>query len=479
MKISVRESSAVFLNLRTRMPFRYGIATMTRVPHFILKLAVEIDGQIHEGVAADNLAPKWFAKDPTTSFAEELRDMLEVIGHARMAAVQLGECASPFELWSRLYAVQKSWAATRFPPLLWNFGVTLVERAVIDAFCRARKITFAEALRKNHLGVQLGQIFPELSGFEPSSFLPEQPRRPIIVRHTVGLTDPLTIADILPEDRANDGLPEALESYLEFDGVTHLKIKLSGNVERDLARLRQLADLLAPVDSNCAFTLDGNENFHTVAPFIQLWDALRADPKIAAFLQGLIFVEQPFHRDVALRAETFSALHAWGKRPPIIIDESDAEVGTLAIALEGGYAGTSHKNCKGVFKGIANASLIAHRRRLNPDSQYFMSAEDLTNVGPIALLQDLAVVASLGIPHAERNGHHYFAGLAQFPKSVQSEILKHHGDLYDQHLGGFPVVRVEHGRLAVGSVIGAPFGFACEIDFSAFTPEMAWSPECP
>lgn len=32
---------------------------------------------------------------------------------------------------------------------------------------------------------------------------------------------------------------------------------------------------------------------------------------------------------------------------------------------------------------------------------------DLVNMGRVALLQDLAVVAKLGIPHVERNGPHY------------------------------------------------------------------------
>ena len=61
-----------------------------------------------------------------------------------------------------------------------------------------------------------------------------------------------------------------------------------------------------------------------------------------------------------------------------------------------------------------------------------MSGEDLANIGPVALLQDLAVVASLGVRSVERNGHHYFAGLSAFPRAVQQQILTHHGDLYER-----------------------------------------------
>ena len=100
----------------------------------------------------------------------------------------------------------------------------------------------------------------------------------------------------------------------------------------------------------------------SVAPFRALWEELHADPVLARFLDGLIFVEQPFYRGVALSAALAAELLAWTERPPIIIDESDAELDSLPRALAGGYAGTSHKNCKGVFHGIANACLIAHRR---------------------------------------------------------------------------------------------------------------------
>nr|CAA9221655.1 hypothetical protein AVDCRST_MAG63-500 [uncultured Armatimonadetes bacterium] len=75
-----------------------------------------------------------------------------------------------------------------------------------------------------------------------------------------------------------------------------------------------------------------------------------------------------------------------------------------------------------------------------------MSGEDLTNIGPVALQQDLAVMATLGIESVERNGHHYFAGLSQFPESVQRQVLEHHSDLYRRSLQGWPTVAIEQGR---------------------------------
>ena len=52
-----------------------------------------------------------------------------------------------------------------------------------------------------------------------------------------------------------------------------------------------------------------------------------------------------------------------------------------------------------------------------------MTSEDLSNIGPIALMQDLAVIGTLGINHTERNGHHYFKGLSGWSDEVQKQVI--------------------------------------------------------
>ena len=454
------------------MPFRYGIATMTRVPHLILQAALEVDGRVQHGCAADHLTPKWFTKNPDTPYESDVGDMLEVLRHACAAAESAGWAGSVFEWWQSVRALQGSWAAARrFPPLLWGFGVSLVERAVIDAFCRAQQTTFARAVREDAFGFRPDAIYPELAGRTAAELLPSRPLEHIIVRHTIGLLDPLTDDEIPEHERVCDGLPESLESCLREGGITHLKIKLAGDIERDRARLRRIAEV---ADSASAFTLDGNEHWKTLESFRELWESLRDDPLFSRFFERMIFVEQPLHRDAALTRETARALLEWRDRPAVIIDESDGETGTLATALAAGYAGGSHKNCKGVFKGLANACLVAHRIRRDPAARLHLSSEDLCNVGPLALPQDLAVAACLGILHSERNGHHYIAGLAQFPRAMQDAVLAAHGDLYAAHARGFPAVRIQRGRMAIRSIIDAPFGLTPTLDLAPITPADEW-----
>src|SRR6185436_19923246 len=121
-------------------------------------------------------------------------------------------------------------------------------------------------------------------------------------------------------------------------------------------------------------------------------------------------------------------------------------------ALQLDYSGTSHKNAKGIFKGIANRCLLHHEQRAQPEKHFLMSGEDLCNVGPVALLQDLNVMAALGIESVERNGHHYNAGLSQFPRLVQEQVLKAHADLYHASPSDWPTLTIQNGALALGSV---------------------------
>jgi len=479
MSLSVHKIGLHVLNMQTRMPFRYGIASLVAVPHLFVRLEADINGTREVGLAADGLPPKWFTKYPETSFSEDLDEMLAVIRQACALAEAAPPADSVFAFWHRLHDRQEAWAAeTAYPPLLWGFGVSLVERALIDAFCRSTGTPFARALRENSLGIRLGAIHSELAGFSPVELLPAEPQRSVIVRHTVGLSDPLTDEEIPAAERMDDGLPQSLVASIRFYGLTHFKILISGDAAADFRRLRQVASALEEhVPGDYAFTLDGSEQYTEVEPFRRDWEAICAEPSLHDFLGHLLFVEQPLRRDVALSPRAKSQLLAWTDRPLLIIDESDSDLSSVLEALDSGYVGASFKNCKGVFGGIANACLLAKRRRDDPGGYYVQSSEDLASVGPVSMLQDLAVLASLGIEHSQRNGHHYFAGLSMFPADVQADVLAKHATLYRRHERGYPVLDVREGRLDAGSVVAAPFGYGIELDTRRFTPLGQWTVE--
>lgn len=459
------------LPMRTRFPFKYGIASMTSVPHLFVTTRIQTDAGEFCGISSEGLPPKWFTKDPDTLFESDLAEMLAVIQNAaRLGRNAAEKPVTFFNFWRAMHEEQDLWAERKaFPPLLSNFGVSLIERSVICALCRASGKSLHELLRTDALGIDLGEVHGELKGTTPSSFLPEKPLNSVFARHTVGLADPLRSTDVPAGEQLNDGLPYALDEVIRAYGLKYFKIKVCGKPEIDVPRLHEITDVII---SNCPggfkATLDGNEQFYDLATFREFYDSLTSDPKLRPLFDNLILIEQPMHRSKALTDSVGETLRSWSSGPGMIIDESDGSLADLPRALSLGYRGTSHKNCKGIVKGLANAALLHRARAQNPGVTYHLSGEDLVNVGPVALLQDLAMMALLGVSHVERNGHHYFHGLSMHPVGIQQEVLAWHPDLYRQHEAGFPTLDIRDGQLRLDSVNAAPFGVASQFDPADF-----------
>lgn len=463
--IALRAALAYRVPLRLRLPFRYGITTLTEVTHAALHATYEIDGVIVSGWAADNLAPKWFRKDPAQPITEELVEMDGVIA-AAFAHARSIKAASAFRFWQELHEAQAAWAEARgIPPLLAHLGTSLVERTLLHALSRRHAVTTSTLLRENLAGVDLGALRPELAGSAPRDWLPAQPVHSVWARHTVGMADPLDAADVAAGERLDDGLPQTLGENIRRYGLRHFKLKASGELARDRERLERIIALLErECGGDYAFSIDGNESFHGAEEFVAYARALHESPGLRSAWSRLLFFEQPWHRDVALTPAIAAAARAWPELPPVIIDESDATPSSLPTALALGYAGTSHKNCKGVIKGLVNACTLAHRRTAG--HRAVLSGEDLTNVGPVALTQDLAVAAALGITSIERNGHHYFAGLSQFPRTWQEQAMRDQPGLFaaDARLGAR--LEIVGGRLCLDSLNRAPLGVPADLKSS-------------
>ena len=228
---------------------------------------------------------------------------LRVISQAGKLASEVGEAKSFFQWWREVYEAQSEWAErNKVAPLLAGFGASLVERAVLDAFCRRVEQPMHRVLRENQLGIRLGEIRNELGGVEPRDILPETPCSSVALRHTVGMGDPLTDDEIQPEDRIDDGLPHSLQDNIRSYGLKFFKIKLRGNVKADRERLTRLAEIIqSEVGADARITVDANENYRDIGSFREHWQQHQADPVVGNFLdRSLLMVEQPIHRDHAL-----------------------------------------------------------------------------------------------------------------------------------------------------------------------------------
>ena len=353
-----------------------------------------------------------------------------------------------------------------------SFGSSMLERAVIDGVGRLAGRSCFELIRDDGLGIELGTLTPALAGRPIAAFLPERPLERLHLRHTVGLLDPITAADVAAP--VADGLPETLEDYLDQDGISHLKIKVAGALDDDLARLEAIAGLLDRRERPFRITLDGNEQYKTPDAFCALIDGDQGRARGSRGCGGRSCSSSS--RSTARSRSTRRvrpALAGLSAEKPVIIDEADGWLGAFKQAVALGYQGTSHKNCKGIYKSLHNlAFAMDHNQRIGRP-ELFLSAEDLSNLPVVALQADLAMVALLGIDHVERNGHHYFRGLGHLSPAEKQAALAAHPDLYERR-GDEVFLRIRDGMLACGSLQVPGMGFATPPDMTRLTPPEAW-----
>ena len=349
-----------------------------------------------------------------------------------------------------------------------NYGPALIDRALLDALCRALGQPFHEVIRSNRAGIQVTPLTPDLAGFDLDAFLAGlRPAEHIAARHTVGLVDPITAAD--QSERVADGLPETLEEVVSTYGHRWFKLKVAGNIDADVARLLRIAQVLDRIDGGYRSTLDGNEQYDSIDGVLQLWQRMRAEPGLQRLCDSVIFIEQPIKRAAAL-AQDVGALSS---QKPVILDESDDSLDAFVRGRERGYLGVSSKTCKGLYKSILNRARCAKWNAEAGAERYLMSAEDLTIQAGLALQQDLALVSLLGITHVERNGHHYVNGMAALGPSEQQAFLDAHPDLYERSHGAVRL-RIAGGELAIGSLHRGPgFASGATPDWQAMKPMLS------
>ncbi len=448
-RVSVKSVLFYMRNVRTRMPFKYGVATLTSVPILHAEMTIEsADGTVGVGVSADILPPKWFDKDPSKDYRHNVHDLLFV---ARSAADAFLESSrSPrtmFEIWRDGYAATLAAGDSReLNHLTSSHGSTLMERALIDAIGRLKGLSYHEMLQENTLGIRFESLHSQLQGVTPGDVIASPPLAGMYVRHTVGLADPIMTADIPSEDRLDDGLPQSLEEYVDEQGISYLKIKVNGDLEADLERIRQIASLMDRSEKPYHLTLDGNEQYRSMDIFRELLVRIEEDNNLNRFYDSILFIEQPLERSTALNPDLADGIRSISARKPMLVDESDGDIDTFKEAVRLGYKGVSSKNCKGLIKALANLGLVRYLGQ-----GYFLSGEDLMNLPVVPVHQDLTHVACLGVNHVERNGHHYVHGLNHLSEQERETCRKNHGTLY-RELGDSLVLDIQDGKIDISSL---------------------------
>jgi L-alanine-DL-glutamate epimerase-like enolase superfamily enzyme len=447
--------------VRLRMPFRFGVVTLTEAPQAFVRVRVRLDdGREGWGAGAEILAPKWFDKNLALSNQDNFDQLRLALALARDAYLD-GATRTAFGHFAAHYReVIEGGARRDLNPLVACFGPAQLDRAILDALCRLHRMSFYEAMQGNFAGIEPAAVAPDLAGFDIDAFLARlQPAESIDARHTVGLVDAIAGHP----GQVKDGLPESLEEVVATYSHHWYKLKVGGDVDADVRRLADIAAVLDASGRDYRVSLDGNEQYDDLEALRALLARMNADPKLARLLGAIAFIEQPINRKHALDRD----VSAVSRTTPVIVDESDADLDAFPRAKALGYSGVSSKMCKGLYKSILNAARCVLWS--SPAQRYFMTAEDLTTQAGLAVQQDLALVNLLGLTHVERNGHHYVNGMADLPAGEQDAFLAAHPDLYER-MAGAVRLRIRGGRLGIASLGCVGFASGAEPDWRAMTP---------
>ena len=134
MKFSVQEVSLFERDVRLRLPFRFGVVTLTAAPQAFVRARIRLpDGREAEGAAAELLAPKWFDKDPALTNEDNFEQLRASVRAARSLYLANG--------------TRTAWAhSSSGKGLVENYGPALLDRALLDALARGTGFSFFDAI---------------------------------------------------------------------------------------------------------------------------------------------------------------------------------------------------------------------------------------------------------------------------------------------------------------------------------------------
>jgi hypothetical protein len=248
----------------------------------------------------------------------------------------------------------------------------------------------------------------------------------------------------------------------ENAGARYFKLKLNGDPVHDAERLTRIGRELATLPHDYQVTLDANEQYADLGALSALVDRLDRDPALRPIAAKLLYIEQPMPRDITRQ----SPLGALARRD-FIVDEADDSYDAFPVARALGYRGISSKSCKGIYKSVINATRAAKWSAAG--TKCFIAGEDLTCQAGLAVQQDLALGALIGVTHAERNGHHYVDGFGDTPAAEAEAFLTAHPDLYAKD-GHTVRLAIHNGDLLTGSLTTPGFASSVHPVWSAMSP---------
>jgi L-alanine-DL-glutamate epimerase-like enolase superfamily enzyme len=435
-----------------RMPLKFGHEVATEVTCARVALtAVDRQGRSAEGWGETPLSVQWVWPS-SLPYEQRLGRLKEVCVDLVSAWAGFERAGHPVEVGHDfvqhvlpgLLADQN--ARHRSEPMLPWLGALVAcsafDIALHDAYGKLVDRPVYETYTKDFMSGDLATYVEPAPGSSatfagrwPAEFLVKNPPASVIAWHLVGGKDPLSSEDLTGSE-PDDGYPVLLRDWIRRDGLTCLKVKLTGNDDAwDYERLVRVGTIA--VEEGCHWlSADFNCTVRDPAYVTELLDRLMHDH---ARLYGmLLYVEQPFPYD--LEEHRIDA-HALSARKPLFLDESAHDWTMIRLGRELGWSGVALKTCKTQTGAILSLCWArAHGMTL--------MVQDLTNP-MLAQIPHVLLAAHAGtIMGVETNSMQFY------PEASAPEARVHPG-IYRRRLG----------RVDLSTLHGAGFGYRLdEID---------------
>jgi L-alanine-DL-glutamate epimerase-like enolase superfamily enzyme len=302
--------------------------------------------------------------------------------------------------------------------------------ALHDAYGLVHKVPTYSTYTREYMNQDLAAFYtseyePLFRRKYPGDFLNASPSNTIRAWHLVGGKDPLDEEDLTGSE-PKDGYPLLLSDWIRTDGLTCLKIKLTGNDPVwDYRRIVQVGRIALAQNVEW-LTADFNCTVHDPSYVNQILDRLLAEyPRIYALL---LYVEQPFPYDLENNPLD---VHSVSARKPLFMDESAHDWRYLRLGRTLGWTGVALKTCKtqtGALLTLCWAK--AHGMTL--------MVQDLTNP-MLAQIPHVLLAAHAGtLMGVESNAMQFYPEASSYESAVHPGLYKRtHGSLTLDTLGPY------------------------------------------
>jgi L-alanine-DL-glutamate epimerase-like enolase superfamily enzyme len=410
-EIAIADVSFGYQDFLYRTPLKFGGTVVDRVTLLNVNCVIRTrSGKTAKGFGSMPLGNVWSYPSKTMPYDRTLAAMKEL--SARIAAItkSCAEYGHPIDL-NTLLEPHYLEAATEVskqqqldqavPKLCTLVTASPFDAAVHDAFGklngRSTYQTYGPDLMPRDLSQYIGT---EFKGETLDRYVERQPKATMPLYHLVGAVDPVVASDI--RQRINDGLPETLPEWIDYNGLTNIKIKLNGDdLNWDVNRVLHVEGAAAEAQAKrgvtrWVYSLDFNEkaqNVDYVLAFIS-----QVKEKSPAAFGRIQYIEQPTKRD--LKADRANVMRRVSAIVPVVIDESLTGQDMLMLAREMGYTGAALKACKGQSQAMLMAA-VAQKYKM------FLCVQDLTCPGA-SLIHSAGLAAHVpGVAAIEANARQY------------------------------------------------------------------------